>query len=726
MLGLTRGSTGELKLQEHGSARPIPPISRSGFANEPETDASLAPNREWARGLLRRAAETAAEIDEENPTVALSRADIDPEAAAAEARRAGDAWGAQPTHTRATRLRRIALATVAARDRMFQLLAQDTGAPIAELDREVNDIVDSARYSGQLADALGAVRGAVFEPEGLALVVADESTPLSMQAESVLAALAAGSGVLWAVSLRVASSAAVLLEEWEVGGLPAGTVRLEPVAADRTLGALAAAVGIDRAVVLGNRAVARDLAHRRPDLRVDGVFPGPGTIILGPSADFGAAVSDVVASAFVGGGADPRCVRGAILMGSASRSRRFRDGLADAVRALRVGDTAHPGDADPLSFDVGPLPEPPSAAGLRALTELGRGEEWLVRPEQLDDEGLLWQPGVRVGVSASSSFWADSVGVPVLGVAHAHTLTEAIALQKRGGAVAGLLSHDADEVQVWLGRAEAATLFINRPTTCTRVERQPLGGWNESAMGLGALSGGPNRLLTLGSWQPREGTRSETLHLRGLEPEVRLLIEAAQPSLTYEDFDRVRRAALADALTWRTTFGAMRDTVDLGVERNVLRYDPVPTQVRLAEGGPAAALVRVVAAALLTRAPVSVSTGEVLPHELTAVLAKLDIEVSLERDDDWVERLAVSGPVGDAGTPAARVRLIGGDRVRAAEWLGGLDRVSLWAEPVTMAGPVELMTLLREQSVSARAHRHGLAVSVPGIDELIEDASAGA
>jgi RHH-type proline utilization regulon transcriptional repressor/proline dehydrogenase/delta 1-pyrroline-5-carboxylate dehydrogenase len=69
---------------------------------------------------------------------------------------------------------------------------------------------------------------------------------------------------------------------------------------------------------------------------------------------------------------------------------------------------------------------------------------------------------------------------------------------------------------------------------------------------------------------------------------------------------------------------------------------------------------------------------------------------------------------------AERVRLIGGDAVRAAEWMGGLDRAALWAQPVTMAGPVELLTLLREQAVSARAHRHGLAIAVPGLDEVVD------
>lgn len=721
VLGLARGSTGELTLEELAPQRAIPVVSQSGFANEPGTDASVAANRDWVRDLLVEAADVAEERDAINETVALSAADLDPEHAAQEARAAGQRWAELPHSARASRLRRAALALVAARDRLLQALAVDTGAPAAELDAEVDDIVDAARYCGQLAEGLGAVRGASFVPQGLMLVAADECTPLSTQAEAVLAALGAGSGVLWSVPQRLVRSAAVLLEEWEAGGLLPGSVRLEAVIVGRTLPELAAHPEIDRAVVLGDRAAARELARRRPDLRVEGRFRARGAILVTPSADLDRAVADVVASGFRGAGTDPRAAHAVILLGGAARSRRFRDGLADAVRALRVGDTARPGDADPLGFDVGPLPAPPDAGGLRALTELGRGEEWLVEPRRLDDEGRLWSPGVRLGVPASSPFWDDARGVPVIGIAHAHTLGEALAVQNAegSGAVAGLQSNDADEILVWLDGIEAAAVSLNRPTTAARIERQPGGGWNEAAMGLSALSGGPNRLVPLGSWQLRSGTRSETLHLRGLDPEVRVLVEAAQSLLDYEDFDEVRRAALSDALVWRTSFGVEHDTIGLGIERNVIRHRPVVTHLRLAEGARFASLVRVLAAALLVRAPVSVSTGEVLPAELSDFLEKVGIEVSLERDDDWVQRLAVSGPVGADGVAAARVRLIGGDAVRTAEWMGGLDRAALWAEPVTMAGPVELLTLLREQSVSARANRHDLAVPVPGLDELV-------
>lgn len=722
VLGLARGETGELELTQLAPQRELPFASDTGFANEPPTDGGVSANREWARGLLRNATELVVEGDKLDETIALSQADLDPDAAAQAARNAAERWATLSHDGRARRLRRVALASAAGRDRLVTELARETGAPFDELDLGVNHIIDAARYAGHLADGLRAVRGATLVADRLVLVVADARAPLAPQAAAVLGVLGSGAGVLWAVSPGNMRAATACLEEWEAGELTPGAVRIVSVVGEHTFAALGASTAVDRAIVLGDRALGRELARRRPDLRVEGHFAALGSIIVTPSAERERAIADLIDSAFRGHQTSQSRARRVILLGGLGRSREFRSALQDAVRALRVGDVRRPGTRDPLAFDIGPLRTPPTPAELAALTTLGSGEEWLVQPEQLDEDGLLWSPGVRLGVDPGSPFWDDARDLPVLGVTTAALFSDAVAQQNSfgSGAIAGLQSWDEREVLTWLDRAEAAELFVNRATSGALISRQPSGGWNEAVMGLPALTGGPHWLVPQGSWERRTGSRSDTLHLRGLNPEIVLLIEASQPELSYEEFDELRRAALADQLAWQTGLGRTLDTSQLGIERNALRAEPVATHVRLGQHGTIAELVRVLAAALLVRAPIEVSTGTVLPPALLNVLEAQGIEVSLERDPDWLERLAVTGPTVGSGVPAARIRLVGGDRVRTAEWLGGLDRVGLWAEPVTMAGPVELLVFAREQSVSVRAERHGLAVPAPGIDALLD------
>lgn len=757
VLGLTRAQTGAITLDASGPAVRVPVISPSGFAHEADTDASRYENRQWVRTLLVRASESNAGVGESLRAAEAVETPQQLEALVDVACTASATWSEQRASERGRRVARLALATASARDRLIEVLAAETGAPMHVIDAEVNGTIDAARYLGQLAGGLGAVRGAEFQPDQLIVVVAGAGVPLAERAEAMLAALAAGSSVLLLAHPTVVRSSAVLIEEWRVGGLPEGVITLatsqgdageaEGADAFERLGVrLVADSRVDRLLVLGRREIAEALLRRRPDLRLEGRFRGMGAVLIAPSADPTLAVQHAVASAFGASQGDARIARALVLLGGTARSMQLRELLAEAVRALPVGDTlasatsaseislsdgegdsvdadSDPGDpVDPLSFAVGPLPEPPTEAGLRALTELGPGEEWLVQPERLDEAGRLWRPGVRVGVPRSSSFWRDAIGMPVIGVITAQTFDEAISLVNRlgGGGVAALHASDPSETLPWLERARAASLSLNRATTGTRIERQPGGGWGETGMGLAPLAGGPNRLLPLGSWKLREGTASSTLHLRGLSPEVKVLIEATQPTIDYLSFDRVRRAALADALAWRTTLGGLHDVGGLGIERNLLRRRPLSTHIRLAEQAPLAELVRVIAAGLLVGAPMTVSTGMVLPPVLSDYLDLQGIAVSLERDEAWLERVAVSGPSSE-GLAVSRVRLIGGDRARTAEWMGGLGEVALWAEPVTMAGPVELLAFLREQSVSITAHRHSLALLPAGIGGWIAE-----
>ena len=101
---------------------------------------------------------------------------------------------------------------------------------------------------------------------------------------------------------------------------------------------------------------------------------------------------------------------------------------------------------------MSPLIRPPDGPLQRALHTLDGGERWLVEPQQLDSEGRLWSPGVRLGVAEGSWFHRTECFGPVLGVMRARDLDHAIELQNAVdfGLTGGIHSLDPHEVDRWL------------------------------------------------------------------------------------------------------------------------------------------------------------------------------------------------------------------------------------------------------------------------------------
>lgn len=731
VLGLNSDpDTGEIILEQQVLPRTVPVVSESGFAAEPGTDVTRFPNRQWFRAQIAADPEADLEANSAGSADATAQAGADATgqarpaaeaetgtAATTEVSTAATATETATMHTavlqntltaRARVLRRIALTTVAERDLFTRLFAAHTELSAKQIDAQVNTLIDTARYLAQQAEGLERVRGARFRPAGRVLLAGDEAAFLVDLLAAFLAEYAAGNPVYFGLEAAHTEFVTRVLRQWQAAGLPQQAfeiVAFEDFIAD------AAAYDIVRGVTVGSLSLRRAVMRAKPALAVNSRSYQLGVATVTPSADYPAAAAAIVESAFGGDDAGLRQVRAVCAVGSAYRAERFRQLLIDAVRSIPAGATH---TTDPLQHALPPLSHPPTAAEYEALTALERGETWLLPPRQLDDAGLVWSPGIKAGISPHSSFWEVAARLPVLGLMHCRSLTEALSTANElgSGAVAALFSWDAEEIIPWLDRAKAATLTVNRTTSGARVERLPGGTWSGANSSIAPLTGGPHQLLTLGAWQLREGTPSTTLHLRGLEPEIAMLIETTQEWLDYAEFDRLRRAALADALTWRTQLGVARDVSNLGVEHNILRYWPVASHIRVAEDTPIEQIVRVLSAALLVRAPISVSTGMVLPEPVQQLLQRQGVEVVLETDATWVERIAVTGPQ-VAGVPAARIRLIGADAASIGEWVVDRASVAIWAEPVTMAGPLELLTFLREQAVAIAAWRDSMVAQQP-------------
>nr|WP_188219131.1 bifunctional proline dehydrogenase/L-glutamate gamma-semialdehyde dehydrogenase [Microcella alkalica] len=685
---------------------------RDNFDNEPDTDPALPANREWGRAILARAAASTLGAD-----VAAAAAIATPgalEREIADARGAASAWASRSADDRAAVLHAAGRMLAARRAELLEVMAAEAGKTLAEGDPEVSEAIDFAHYYAESARDLARVEEARFEPVRLTLVVPPWNFPVAIPAGGVLAALAAGSAVIIKPAPQVRRCAAVMVQALWDAGVPREVLRLVDVPENELGRQLVSHPAVDRVVLTGAFETAALFRSWRPDLPLLAETSGKNAIVVTPSADFDLAAADLARSAF--GHAGQKCSAASlgILVGSVADAPAFRRQLVDAVRTLRVGWAT-----DPTTV-VGPLIEPASGKLLRALTELGPGEEWLVEPRRLDEEGRLWSPGVRLGVAPGSEFHTTEYFGPVLGLMRARDLDEALDLQNATpfGLTAGLHSLDADEVAYWAEHVEAGNLYVNRGITGAIVRRQPFGGWKRSSVGGSTKAGGPSYVASFGTWMPVPRSPKQNLSMRGLSARVRTVLEAAQPGLDFAGFDTARAGALADERAWADEFGVARDVSDLGVERNVLRYRPVtePVVVRLAEGVSAGSLVRVLLAAVRAGAPVAVSTPVALPSALLSLAGQADsplraASVAIESDAAFTARVVAERP--------ARIRLIGADTGGAdarpaselarelLSALGGDPDVALWSGPVTTAGRVELLPFLREQSVSVTAHRFG-------------------
>jgi RHH-type proline utilization regulon transcriptional repressor/proline dehydrogenase/delta 1-pyrroline-5-carboxylate dehydrogenase len=319
--------------------------------------------------------------------------------------------------------------------------------------------------------------------------------------------------------------------------------------------------------------------------------------------------------------------------------------LAAAVRSLRVLPAT-----DPASM-MGPVVSVPSGALRRALTTLEPGEQWLVEPQQLDADGRLWSPGVRIGVQPGSWFHLTECFGPVLGLMRARDLDHAIELQNAPvyGLTGGLHSLDDSEVSHWLERVQVGNAYINRHTTGAVVQRQPFGGWKRSSVGGGAKAGGP-----------------------GYVRQFARLVE--QPGRQAGDLSNRFRS------TWSSVFAVEHDPCALDAESNVLRYVSLGRVAVRHDGTRDDLLAIVRAAAGAAGVPLDESDSHT------------------ETDEQFAARCATVAP--------ERVRLLTtlGDEARRALHRANVAVVA--DEPVGHPD-AELHHWVREQAVSRTMHRHG-------------------
>ena len=614
----------------------------------------------------------------------------------------------------------------ARRGELIEVAASETGKVFAEADVEVSEAVDFANYYAATARELDRVSGAVFEPSRLTVVTPPWNFPIAIPAGGVLAALAAGSGVVFKPAPQARRCAAVVAEALWEAGVPRDVLALVDIDEGSLGQRLVSHPDVDRVILTGSWETAALFRSWRPELPLLAETSGKNAMIVMPSADLDLAAGDVIKSAFGHAGQKCSAASLAILVGPVGRSKRFARQLVDAAASLRVGPPS-----DPLA-EVGPVIEPPQGKLAWALTTLEEGEQWLVEPQRAatmapEYAGRFWSPGIRTGVQPGSRFHREEFFGPVLGIMHAHSLAQAhrAAERRRLRPDRGPL-HAEPRRPRRLARPRRGGQPLRQPRHHRRDRAAPAVRRLEALIGRRRHEGGraelPDRPRIVA--RHRRGRRtSATLHLRGLDSRISGGDRggAAVAGLRRRSSGCAAvRSSDAHRLGPRVRAGA-RMSRRLGVERNLFRYRPISeVAVRATADATWQALLRVAIA--------GIRAGSSLHRQRAGRAARGGSPLAQRPGDRGVrrDRRAVDpahrgasgcrrGRSGRRHPPLVRrERAWSGSRESVAalhgalaEAVGGDPDLAVYDNEVTTAGRLELLPFLHEQSITITAHRFG-------------------
>jgi RHH-type proline utilization regulon transcriptional repressor/proline dehydrogenase/delta 1-pyrroline-5-carboxylate dehydrogenase len=526
------------------------------------------------------------------------------------------------------------------------VMARDAGKTVGEADPEVSEAIDFARYYAAQAQDFGD-----SSPLGVILVVPPWNFPYAIPGGGVCAALAAGNAVILKPAPEAVATAWELVQHLWEGGVPRDVLQFVPTRDDESGRHLVTHDGLDGVILTGSYDTAALFTSWKPEINLLAETSGKNAMVITSYADIDLAVKDVVQSAFGHAGQKCSAASLAIVDQSIYENPVFFRQLSDAVESLRVGKGYE------LGTTVGPIIRQAEPTLLRALTQLDPGETWLVTPELLDEAGLSWRPGVKIGVKPGSWSHQNEWFGPVLAVMPAPDFLTAIAWQNMVpyGLTAGLHSLDEAECQFWIDHVEAGNLYVNRGVTGAVVNRQPFGGWKRSSVGPTAKAGGRNYVNCLRRW-----------------PELRDASEAADELKAW----------------WQNLGSQTRDEAGLSVEVNVQRYRHTlaPIVVRIDSSFDSCQANFVENVAAITGAMISFSAIS----DMTSVA-----HVTRESVDELVQRSATIG----------RVRWLSSEIAPVAALLD--QGVSTDRRLLAQSGAVEGPRWLAEQSVAITCHRYG-------------------
>jgi betaine-aldehyde dehydrogenase len=401
-------------------------------------------------------------------------------------------WRALLPHQRAAILHRIGGFMTEHAERFARMQMIENGKVWSECTAQAKSAARTFHYYAGVCETLGSEltpsRGpylsmTVHEPYGVVAAITPWNSPMTMEAQKVAPALAAGNAVILKPSELTPSPALELGRVALAAGLPAGILNVLPGTGAHAGAALIEHPGVKMVSFTGGTANGKRIAAIAAGklMPVALELGGKSPHIVFEDADLDAAIAAVANGIFEGSGQS--CVAGSRLFVQRAVHGRTVDKLLGIARALHVDLP------DATGAQMGPIASFAHRTRIEEMVEAARadGAEILcggARPqEQRLAKGAFYSPTIISGIDHRASIAQQEIFGPVLCVLAFDDEDDLIAQANDSvyGLAAGIWTRDFPRAWRVARQLEAGTVWIN--TYKELSVSTPFGGFKDSGMG---------------------------------------------------------------------------------------------------------------------------------------------------------------------------------------------------------------------------------------------------
>jgi predicted delta-1-pyrroline-5-carboxylate dehydrogenase group 2 len=421
------------------------------------------------------------------------------------ARAAFPSWRDTAPHERAAYLLKAAAIT---RRRAFELAAWqvlEIGKQWDQAQADVAEAIDFLEYYSRemirlavprrLGHAAGELNLYLYEPRGVAAVIAPWNFPLAISMGMASAAMVTGNPVVFKPSSLTPIVGHHLAEIFAEAGLPAGVFNYVPARGSVVGDSLVDHPDISLIAFTGSLETGLRIIERASRVqpgqtaikRVIAEMGGKNAIIIDESADLDQAIPHLLSSAFAFQG--QKCSACSRVIVPDALYERFTERLVAAASPWRIGPAEDPG------FPMGAVCDATAQRRIREYAKIGSQEGRLLYSSPVPDGEGYWVPLTIIGnITPKHRIAQEEIFGPLLAVMRARDFDQAMqwANSTRFALTGGIFSHNPEHLERARREFRVGNLYLNRKITGAFVERQPFGG--SSMSGLGGKAGGPDYL----------------------------------------------------------------------------------------------------------------------------------------------------------------------------------------------------------------------------------------